>query len=194
MNKFLLLLLLHLILGVAHAAPEDLPGDSIYQVQSQWLDQSGKTIALSALRGKPVAVSMIYLSCGFSCPTTVAHMKALEKMLPEPLRKDMQFVLVSFDAEHDTPAAMTRYAKKHGLAFPKWRFITSRRESDVRELASLIDFKYKKVGNGDFEHSFGIAALDASGRLIGSTIGATMEEKDLVPLYDNAARQGAPRQ
>lgn len=193
MNKFLLLLLLNLTLGLAHAAPGDLPGDSIYQVQSKWLDQTGQTVALSALRGKPVAVSMIYLSCGFSCPTTVAHMRALEKMLPEALRKDMQFVLVSFDAEHDTPAAMTQYAKKHGLAFPKWRFITSRSESDVRELASLIDFKYKKVGKGDFEHSFGIAALDAGGRLIGSTIGATMEEKDLVPLYENAARHGAPR-
>lgn len=194
MIKFLLLLLLNLTPVVAHAADEVLPGDSIYQVQSKWLDQSGKTIELSSLRGKPVAVSMIYLSCGFSCPTTVMHMRALEKMLPEALRKDMQFVLVSFDAEHDTPAAMTNYAKKHGLSFPKWRFITSRREPDVRELASLIDFKYKKLGNGDFEHSFGIAALDASGRMIGSTIGATMEENDLVPLYENAARQGAPRQ
>lgn len=194
MIKFLLLLLLNLTLVVAHAADDALPGDSIYQVQSKWLDQSGKTIALSSLRGKPVAVSMIYLSCGFSCPTTVAHMRALEKMLPNPLRKDMQFVLVSFDAEHDTPAAMTQYAKKHGLAFPKWRFITSRSESDVRELASLIDFKYKKLGNGDFEHSFGIAALDASGRMIGSTIGATMEENDLIPLYENAARQAAAGQ
>lgn len=194
MNKFLLLLLLNLTLGVAHAADDALPGDSIYQVQSAWLDQSGKTIALSSLRGKPVAVSMIYLSCGFSCPTTVMHMRALEKMLPESIGKEMQFVLVSFDAEHDTPAAMAKYAKKHGLAFPKWRFITSRKEADVRELSALIDFKYKKLGNGDFEHSFGIAALDASGRLIGSTIGATMKEEDLVPLYENAARQGAPRQ
>lgn len=61
---------------------------------------------------------MIYLSCTFSCPTTVAHMKALEKMLPEPIKKDIQFVLVSFDAEHDTPAAMAKHARKHGLAFP----------------------------------------------------------------------------
>lgn len=188
MIKFLLLSLLSLPLGLIHAATEVLPGDSIYQVQSKWLDQHGKTVELASLRGKPVAVSMIYLSCTFSCPTTVAHMRSLEKLLPEELRKDMQFVLVSFDAEHDTPAAMANYAKKHGLSFPKWRFITSRNEADVRELAALIDFKYKKIGQGDFDHSFGIVALDANGRLIGSTIGAMMEEKDLVPLYEKAAR------
>jgi protein SCO1/2 len=193
MIKIVMLLLFNLALGAAHAAGDALPADSIYQVQSKWVDQTAKTVELSSLRGKPVAVSMIYLSCAFSCPTTIAHMKALEKMLPEALRKDMQFVLVSFDAEHDTPEAMANYARKHGLSFPKWRFITSRNEADVRELSALIDFKYKKLGNGDFEHSFGIAALDAGGRMIGGTIGATMEEKDLVPLYENAARQAAAR-
>lgn len=187
MIKFLLLSLLSLPVGVLHAATDVLPGDSIYQVQSQWYDQQGRTIELAALRGKPVAVSMIYLSCSFSCPTTVAHMKALEKLLPEALQKEMQFVLVSFDGENDTPAAMEQFARKQGLAFPKWRFISSKNEADLREFAALIDFKYKKVGKGDFDHSFGIVALDANGRKIGSTIGAMMEEKDLVPLYEKAA-------
>lgn len=170
--------------ATAQTTQSELPKDSIYQVKSQWLDQSGNKLELASLAGKPVAISMIYLSCKFSCPTTVAHMKALEKMLPDNLKNELQFVLVSFDGKHDTPAAMKKYAAKHGLAAPKWRFLTSKNEPDVRELSSLIDFKYKKIGNGEFEHSFGIVALDDAGRVLGSTIGAQMVEQDLIPLYE----------
>lgn len=179
---FLLGLLLKASLGLAET--EAIPADSIYQVKSQWLDQFGKQVELGALAGKPVVISMVYLSCTFSCPTTVAHMKELKRLLPDSLKNAVQFVLISFDGQHDTPAAMKRYAAKQKLAFPVWRFMTSKNESDVRELASLIDFKYKKIGKGEYEHSFGIVALDAQGRVLGSTIGATMEEKDLIPLLE----------
>lgn len=187
MLKTFLLLMLQASLCLAGNEPAALPADSIYQVKSKWTDQTGKSLALSSLAGKPVVVSMVYLSCHFSCPTTVAHMKELQRLLPEPLKKDVQFVLVSFDGKKDTPAVMKRYAAKHRLALPAWRFITSKNDSDVRELAALIDFKYKKVDNGDYEHSFGIVALDAAGRVLGSTIGATMEERDLVPLLQKAS-------
>lgn len=185
MLKLFFFLLLQASICLAATDAGTVPADSIYQVKSSWVDQTGKKIELASLSGKPVVISMIYLSCTFSCPTTVQHMKELQKLLPESLKHEVQFVLVSFDGEHDTPAVMRKYAEKHQLAFPQWRFITSKNEADVRELASLIDFKYKKIGDGDFEHSFGIIALDASGRVLGSTIGATMKEQDLVRLFKN---------
>ncbi len=184
MFKLFIFLLLQASICFAQTGPSELPNDSIYQVKSKWDDQFGKKIELASLVGKPVVISMIYLSCKFSCPTTVMHMKDLQKMLPEHLKNEMQFVLVSFDGKHDTPAVMRKYAEKHALAFPKWRFLTSKNQQDVRELSSLIDFKYKQIGKGDFEHSFGIVALDERGRVLGSTIGAAMTEKDLIPLFD----------
>lgn len=182
MNRVFLFLLFCLATNFATAATESLPDDSIYQVQSNWLDQFGKTQRLESLRGKPVAISMVYLTCQYTCPTTILRMKSLEKMLSDQGEKDIQFVLVSFDPKHDTPAIMKKYAAKHSLAYPKWRFLTSKSEPDMRELASLLDFKYKKIAGGDFEHSFGIIVLDKNGRIRGSTVGAAMEEKDLVPL------------
>ena len=184
MFKLFIFLLLQASICFAQTGPGEIPNDSIYQIKSKWVDQFGKKVELASLAGKPVVISMVYLSCKFSCPTTVMHMKELEKMLPDHLKNEVQFVLVSFDGKHDTPAVMKKYADKHALAFPKWRFLTSKNEQDVRELSSLIDFKYKKIGNGDFEHSFGIVALDGRGRVLGSTIGAAMAEKDLIPLFD----------
>ncbi len=163
---------------------KELPDDSIYQVKSKWIDQDGKPFQLSNLAGKPVAISMIYLTCRFSCPVTVAHMKDLEKMLNPKLKEDMQFVLVSFDSDRDTPEMMRKFAEKNKLSIPKWRFITSKNEQDIREISSLIDFKYKKTADGEFEHSFGIVALDSKGRILGSTIGTEMREKDLVVLFE----------
>lgn len=184
MLKLFVFLLLQVSICFAETGQGGFPDDSIYQVKSKWVDQFGKKVELSYLAGKPVVISMIYLSCKFSCPTTVAHMKELEKILPDHLKNEVQFVLVSFDGKHDTPSVMKKFAKTQALAFPQWRFVTSKNDQDVRELASLIDFKYKNLGNGDFDHSFGMVAVDSLGRVLGSTVGAAMREKDLVPLLE----------
>jgi len=175
-----------LFFGVAQAETKKtkLPENSIYQIKSKWVDQDGQTISMSDLSGKPVAISMIYLTCKFSCPVTVAHMKDLEKMLSPKIKSEVQFVLVSFDPERDTPENMKKFAEKNKLEAPRWRFLTSKKEQDLREFSTLIDFKYKKTEDGEFEHSFGIVALDSQGRILGSTIGAEMKEKELVPLFE----------
>lgn len=183
-NILLFIVMMFHFVAFAETQKTEFPDDSIYQVRSKWIDQDGKAFQLSDLAGRPVAISMIYLTCRFSCPVTVAHMKDLEKMLNPKLKEEMQFVLVSFDADRDTPEMMRKFAEKNKLAIPKWRFITSKNEQDIREISSLIDFKYKKAADGEFEHSFGIVALDAKGRILGSTIGTEMREKDLVTLFE----------
>lgn len=160
-----------------------LPPDSIYQVQSHWIDQDGKGLVLADLKGRPVALSMVYLSCTYTCPTTVTHLQSLEKLLSEKAKKEIQFILVSFDPKRDTPELMKTFAKKHALS-QNFRMITSKSESSLRELSNLIDFKYKKTADGEFEHSFGIVALDRSGRKVGSTVGTAMKVADLVPLIE----------
>lgn len=184
MKKIFLLAVLGIWINVK-AEIKALPEDSIYQVKSKWIDQDKKEFELSQFRGKPVAISMIYLTCKFSCPLTVAHMKELEKALPPELKDKIQFILVSFDPKRDTPERMKAFAKKNGLVAPKWRMITSKNEQDIRELSALIDFKYKKTDE-EFEHSFGIVALNSDGKILGSTIGSEMKEKDLVPLFQKS--------
>lgn len=180
------LVLLILVFSFSAFAKSSLPDDSIYQVKSKWIDQEGKDFSLKELQGKPVAISMIYMTCDFVCPATVAHMKELENLMGK--NSDLQFVLVSFDPEKDTPENMRKYAKKNKLKSPKWRFITSKNESDIRELSSLIDFKYKKLEDGEFDHSFGIVALDHEGRILGSSIGTKMKPADLVGFFKKSGK------
>lgn len=155
--------------------------DSIYQVSSKWVDQNGKPFLFSELVGRPVALSMIYMSCTYVCPATVAHMKDLDRLLGD--KAQVQFVLVSFDPDRDTPEVMKKYADKQKLEYPKWRFVTSKKEADIREISALIDFRYKKLEDGEFDHSFGIVALDAQGRIKGTSIGTKMKPAELVEFY-----------
>lgn len=166
----------------AQATP-DFPKDSIYQIHSKWINQDGKSIELSEFAGKPMVVSMVYLTCKHTCPITVAHMKELEKLLDEDLKSKVQFVLVSIDPRRDTPAVMKAYAEKNKLDTKAWSFITTKKDQDIRELSGVIDFKYKKLPDGEFEHSLGLIAIDEKGIILGSSIGARMKESEMAKLF-----------
>jgi len=165
------------VLKAAEAPKNTLPENSIYQVQSEWINQNEKPVKLIDFKNKIVIASMIYMSCHSSCPLTVAKMKEIEKLLSPEVKSKVQFVLFTFDIKRDTPALMKKYATKHHLDLNQWNFLTNKDESNVRELSTLIDFKYKSLPNGEFEHSFAIVGLDAEGRILGRTEGAQMDSK-----------------
>lgn len=79
---------------------------------------------------------------------------------------------------------MTEYAKKNHLDPKTWTFLTTKNESNVRELSALIDFKYKALPDGEFEHAYAIIALDKEGRIAGRIDGAEMNPKTLAELLN----------
>lgn len=139
--------------------------NSIYQLDSKWTDQSGNKIELSKFNGKPVVLTMFFASCAYACPVLVNDMKRIEAKLPEHERKNYQFVLVSIDPEHDTPQLLKKYAETHGLDPANWTLLTGSKD-DVRELAAVLGFKYKKDANGQYSHSNLINILNSDGEVI----------------------------
>ncbi len=156
------------------AVAESIPDNSIYNVNSSWISQDNKSVKLADFRGKIVVTSMIYMGCKSSCPLTVAKMKEVEKLISADIKSKVHFVLFSFDLKNDTPEVFQKYAKKHHINLNQWTFLTNKDESNVREISTLIDFKYKSLPKGEFEHSFALVALDKEGRIIGRTEGSEM--------------------
>lgn len=113
-------------------------------------------------------------------------MKSVQEKLSGDLGKKVRFVLVSFDPENDTPEAMAKFAANRKLASPSWLLLSSKSESDIRELSVLLDFRYKKLPNGEFEHSFSLIALDPLGRVIARADGAGAEPQDLVAAIEKS--------
>lgn len=142
----------------------ELPDLSVYQLESVWRSQEDKPIKLSHFRGRTVIVAMMFTTCEYACPRTLADLKAIEAKLSEADRKRVRFVLVSFDTAKDKPAVLRDYATTNGLDLSRWTLLNGSGD-DVRELAAVLGIKYKRSKAVGFSHSNLITVLDFDGRV-----------------------------
>jgi protein SCO1/2 len=140
-------------------------GRSIYQLDATWTTDAGREFRLAELRGRPVVLAMFFTSCGYACPRIVEAMVELQKQLPPAARERTQFVLLSFDDQRDTVAALRDYREQHGLDSRSWRLLRGAPD-DIRELAAVLGVKYKKDAAGLFSHSNLITVVNAEGEIV----------------------------
>jgi protein SCO1/2 len=122
---------------------------------------------------------MFYATCPAACPTLVADIKAIERRLSPSERAQLRVLLVSFDAERDTPAVLDALAAKHGIDRSRWRF-TSAAEADARALAAVLGVQYRKTADGQFTHSAAITLLDGDGAIVEQLDGLGVSSDPLV--------------
>ena len=139
-------------------------GDSLFHLDAEWDDHRGHTLSLGDLRGHPVVLVMFYGNCTTACPILVQDAKRLDAMLPDDVREDTRFVLVSFDTVTDTPDRLRTYAASHAVDDARWYFLSGER-AQVRALAMLLGVQFHDTGNGMFDHSNLITVLDRDGRI-----------------------------
>src|SRR6202030_1462829 len=101
--------------------------------------QDGKTVHFydDLIKGKIVAIDLIYTSCEYSCPLETARLAQVQKILGDRVGKDIFFYSITIDPTNDTPEVLKAYAKKFH-AGPGWTFLTGKKED--------IDFLSKKLG------------------------------------------------
>jgi protein SCO1/2 len=158
-------------------AVADLPGDSIYQLNSEWKNQDDRELNISDFAGKKVVLSMTYTSCQHTCPTIVSNMQAMEKALDKTQRDQVAFVLVSLQPAIDTPAVMKEYEKKREL---KGWSLLSGSDADVRSLAMALNIRYKPTGDGEVSHSNLINIIGPEGALQFSVSGVSDEQEEAI--------------
>src|SRR5436305_10365297 len=97
------------------ASTRPLPDASVYQLNSEWADDLGKRIKLSALRGRVQVVTLFFANCQMACPLLVHDMRRIEEGLPPTLRERVGFTLVSIDPDRDTAQALNEYRERPRL-------------------------------------------------------------------------------
>jgi protein SCO1 len=147
------------------AAAAPLSNRSLYQLDSTWTTDGGQPFTLGQLRGQPLVLAMFFTSCGYACPRIVSDMTQLRQSLPPALRDRTRFVLVSFDDQRDTVAALGAYRELHELTDKNWVLLRGA-PGDVRELAALLGVNYRRDAGGQFSHSNLITILNAEGEII----------------------------
>jgi protein SCO1 len=89
------------------------------------------------IKDRIVAIDLIYTNCQYACPLESARLARMQQLLGDRMGRDIFFISISIDPEHDTPAALKAYAKKYD-AGPGWIFLTGKMAD--------IDVLSKKLG------------------------------------------------
>ena len=146
------------------AAEKPLSDRSLYQLDATWTNDAGKAVTLASLRGRPVIVAMFFAQCEYACPVLVHDMKRIRAALPEGLRGKTQLLLVTFDTERDTPAALKAFRERMSLD-EYWTLLRGETTA-VQDLAMLLGVKFKQDARGQFAHSNLLTVMNAGGEIV----------------------------
>jgi protein SCO1/2 len=151
----------------SRAAAPGLPGDSIYQVHASLVDQDGRAFELDSARGTPLLVSLFYTSCQMVCPMIFETIHATLKALPAEDRKAMRVLMISFDPARDSVEVLKKTATQRSCD-AQWTLARGN-EATVRKIAAVLGVQYRRLADGEFNHSTLVTLLDREGRIAAKT-------------------------
>ena len=121
------------------ALAQDNPYGANYFPNTPLVTHDGRKVKFydDLLKGKSVAINVIYTSCKDECPLETAKMSQLARMFGDKMGKDIFFYSISIDPTHDTPEVLKAYAKNFNTG-PGWEFLTGKPD----DIIALV----KKIG------------------------------------------------
>jgi len=124
-----------LSIGVAVAGT---PWGADYFPNVPLITQDGTTVRFydDLLKGKKVAINLIYTSCKDECPLETARLVQVQQLLGDRVGKDVFFYSISIDPTRDTPEMLKAYAEKFHVG-PGWLFLTGN-EDDIKLVAKKL--------------------------------------------------------
>jgi protein SCO1/2 len=149
-------------------APAALPSDSVYQLPLVLTDQHGKARDWSKRRGQPQLVAMFYSNCRYICPLIIESGKAVQRQLTPAQQARLGVLYISMDPARDTPKRLAQVVEEHRIDDRHWT-LASPRAADVRAVAGVLDIRYRRLSDGEFNHTSALILLDADGRVIART-------------------------
>lgn len=129
------------------------------------VDQSGTTVTLATLRGRPALVTFAYAHCQTVCPLVVANVvRAREQLATRGGGAPPQVVVITLDPWRDTPSRLPDMARQWGL--PDDAHVLS---GAVPEVEATLDrwgvAHSRNLQNGEITHPNLVYVLDPSGKI-----------------------------
>ncbi len=154
------------------------------------------------LKGKKVAINLIYTSCKDECPLETARLVQVQRLLGDRVGKDVFFYSISIDPQRDTPAVLKAYAEKYHVG-PGWLFLTGQ-EDDIKLVAKKLGLSRRNDALSRDGHSASLMIGDEAGgqwmrnsavdnpRFLATTISNFMGWKDRRPGRSYTEVAGLP--
>jgi protein SCO1 len=142
-----------------------LPPNSVYRLEVTLTDQDGQSnrwFDAQAQHPGPRIVGMFYSYCDMVCPMLFETVKIIESRLSEAARNRLRVDMISFDPVRDDVATLKKTAAQRAGDERRWRLYRPQ-PADVRKVAGVLGVQYRRLSNGEFNHSTPMILLDAQG-------------------------------
>jgi protein SCO1/2 len=162
---------LKLLTDVAAAAPRKVLAIGETVPDFKLTDQARRSVTLSDLRGKVVAINFIYTSCPLPnfCLRIANNFGILQQRFKAQLGRDLVLLTVTFDPAHDTPEVLAQYASRWSADPTAWHFLTGP-VGDVQRVCRLFGVDFFP-DEGLMNHSLHTAIIDRQGKMVANIEG-----------------------
>jgi protein SCO1 len=130
-----------------------------------------------------VLIDFIYTTCPGPCPLMTARMAAVAKLLGPKLGKQVTFVSISIDPEHDRPAELEKYARARGAYEAGWLFLTGT-PAEVDSVLALYHLERSRNPNGTVNHAVMSFLLSPNGHQVRQYRPLEVKASDVVADID----------
>jgi len=128
-------------------------------------DASGKPRTLDDFKGKVAVVFFGFTQCPDVCPTALAEVAEVKKLLGADGAK-VQAVFVSVDPERDTPEVIAPYVANFGADFVALRGTLDETKAAAKEFKVFFaKVPGKTEGSYTMDHTAGLYVFDPKGRV-----------------------------
>jgi protein SCO1/2 len=161
----LALLLLSACSGKEVASPYHAIDVSWQHVHADFMlrDFNGKTRSLLDFRGKVVVLYFGYTHCPDICPTTLADLAQVMRMLGKDAQR-VQVLFVTLDPERDTPALLSKFVTAFDHSFLGLYGDAKQTADAAKSFGVNYEKHYDKRGGYTLDHSDGIFLLGTRGK------------------------------
>lgn len=173
----LFLLLIHSPLLIWTQTPVSAPRLEIGFVEKQGdyvalntrlINESGDTVILRDLLGKPTLLNLVYFRCPGTCSPLMWGISKFIEEVDLTLGEDYQVLTISFDPTEDIELGIKKKANyvsslKNKALGDSWHFFVSD-SANIADLCESAGFHYKWINN-EFVHPTGLIALAPDGKI-----------------------------
>ena len=128
------------------------------------VDQRGRDVSMTSLRGKTIVLEFMDPVCTAMCPIVSAEFARADRQLG-PLAHDAEFLAINVNQYRESVADVHRYSERHGmLGLANWHFLTG---TTARLERVWHDYRITVIPNpsGDVQHTSIMYFIDAAGHI-----------------------------
>jgi protein SCO1 len=154
-------------------------------------DQEQESVSLSQFSGKVVVLTFTYTHCALPnfCFRIANHFRLLKNRFATELGRDLIFVTITFDPEHDTPEVMAKYGETWKADPASWKLLTGT-PTEVQKVCNSFGISFWH-DEGLMNHSLHTFVVDRERILVADLEGNEFSADQLGDLVQTVlARSG----